>query len=183
MISDMLSKHVGAVKASQELYVLPEDDKRYAIETCRRSENVLKWFKVNNFRLIHNTQLVHLLVMWHLVDVSTSFGLLSTQERLHEVPQLRPQEVICHVGSTATATGWSPVGDRVESLLTSMNDTLHTLFNKHDRQLRHDAVWVRTHPYGATSQKTITSTLINLRYSVLFRNFCTYKSVFDISNI
>ena len=27
---------------SQELYVLPDDDKRYAIETCRSSESVLK---------------------------------------------------------------------------------------------------------------------------------------------
>jgi hypothetical protein len=43
--------------------VLPDDDKRYAIETCRSSESVLKLFKVNNFRLIHNIQLVHLLVM------------------------------------------------------------------------------------------------------------------------
>jgi hypothetical protein len=36
--------------------VLPDDDKRYAIETCKRSESVLKWFKVNNFILIHNIQ-------------------------------------------------------------------------------------------------------------------------------
>jgi hypothetical protein len=48
--------------------VLPDDDKRYAIETCRSGESVLKWFKVNNVRLIHNTQLVRLLVMWYLVD-------------------------------------------------------------------------------------------------------------------
>ena len=27
---------------SWELYVLPDDDKRYAIETCRSSESVLK---------------------------------------------------------------------------------------------------------------------------------------------
>jgi len=27
---------------SYELYVLPDDDKRYAIETCRSSESVLK---------------------------------------------------------------------------------------------------------------------------------------------
>ena len=26
----------------KELYVLPEDDKQYAIETCRSSESVLK---------------------------------------------------------------------------------------------------------------------------------------------
>jgi hypothetical protein len=79
-------------------------------------------------------------------NVSTSFGSLSTQERLHKVPQLRPLEVIRHVGTTATATGWSPVGDHVVSLLTSSNDTLRTLFNKHDRLLRHDAVWAGTHP-------------------------------------
>ena len=42
--------------------MLPEDDKRYAIETRRSSESVLKRFKVNNFRLIHNIQLVHLCV-------------------------------------------------------------------------------------------------------------------------
>ena len=107
--------------------------------------------------------------------VSTSFGLFSTQERLHEVPQLRPLEVICHVGPTATATGWSPVGDGVVSLLTSMNDTLHTLFNKHDRLLRYDAVWGGTNPYDATSQKTITSTFISLRYSVSFHNFFTFN--------
>jgi len=27
---------------SKELYVLPDDDKRYAIQTCRSSESVLK---------------------------------------------------------------------------------------------------------------------------------------------
>ena len=52
--------------------MLPEDDKRYAIETCRSSESALKWFKVNNFRLIHNIQLVHLLVMWYLVNLQNA---------------------------------------------------------------------------------------------------------------
>ena len=42
--------------------MLPDDDKRYAIGTCRSSESVLKkWFKINDI------QLVHLLVMWYLV--------------------------------------------------------------------------------------------------------------------
>ena len=44
---------------SWELYVLPDDDMRCAIETCRSSE---KCFSVNNFRLIYDIQLVHLLV-------------------------------------------------------------------------------------------------------------------------
>ena len=44
--------------------MLPDDDKRYAIETCRSSESVLKkWFKINDI------QLVHLLVMWYLVNL------------------------------------------------------------------------------------------------------------------
>jgi hypothetical protein len=39
--------------------VLPEDDDmQCAIETCRSNESVC----VNNFRLIYNIQLVHLLV-------------------------------------------------------------------------------------------------------------------------
>ena len=41
--------------------MLPDDDVRYAIETLRGSESVLG-FSVNNFRLIHGIQLVHLLV-------------------------------------------------------------------------------------------------------------------------
>ena len=49
---------------SKELYVLPDDDKRYAIQTCRSSESVLKkWFKINDIRL------VHLLVLWYLVNL------------------------------------------------------------------------------------------------------------------
>ena len=40
--------------------MLPDDDKRYAIETSRSSE---KWFKINDI------QLVHLLVMWYLVNL------------------------------------------------------------------------------------------------------------------
>ena len=36
---------------SQELYMLPDDDKRYAIETCRRSEKCFK--KVNDIHLVH----------------------------------------------------------------------------------------------------------------------------------
>ena len=44
--------------------MLPDDDKRYAIETCRSSESVLKkWFKINGL------QLVHLLVVWWLVNL------------------------------------------------------------------------------------------------------------------
>ena len=39
--------------------MLPEDDTRYAIETCRSSLSV---FSVNNFRLMYDIQLVHLLV-------------------------------------------------------------------------------------------------------------------------
>ena len=39
--------------------MLPDDDKRYDIETCRSSESVLKkWFKIND------KQLVHLFVVW-----------------------------------------------------------------------------------------------------------------------
>ena len=44
---------------SKEQYVLPEDDMRYAIETCRSN---IKYSSVNNFRLIYDIQLVHLLV-------------------------------------------------------------------------------------------------------------------------
>ena len=44
--------------------MLPDDDKRYAIESCRSSESVLKkWFKINDI------QLVHLLVLWYLVNI------------------------------------------------------------------------------------------------------------------
>jgi len=44
--------------------MLPDDDKWYAIETGRSSESVLKkWFKIND------TQLVHLLIMWYLVNL------------------------------------------------------------------------------------------------------------------
>ena len=43
--------------------MLPDDDKWYAFETCRGSESVLKkWFKINDI------QLVHLLVVWYLVN-------------------------------------------------------------------------------------------------------------------
>ena len=39
---------------SYELYVLPDDDKRYAIETCRSSESVLKsYLKINDIQLVH----------------------------------------------------------------------------------------------------------------------------------
>ena len=34
--------HILTRDFSQELYVLPDDDKRYGIETCRNSESVLK---------------------------------------------------------------------------------------------------------------------------------------------
>ena len=51
--------------------MLPDDDKRYAIETCRNSDRVLKkWFKINDI------QFVHLLVVWWLVksqDLITGF--------------------------------------------------------------------------------------------------------------
>ena len=47
--------------------MLPDDDKRYAIETCRSSESVLKkWFKINDI------QLVHLLVVWYLVNLQNA---------------------------------------------------------------------------------------------------------------
>ena len=40
---------VSRVGRQVELYVLPDDNKRYAIETCRSSESVLKkWFKIND---------------------------------------------------------------------------------------------------------------------------------------
>ena len=39
--------------------MLPEDDMRYAIETCK---SIFSVFSVNNFRLIYDIQLVHLLV-------------------------------------------------------------------------------------------------------------------------
>ena len=43
--------------------MLPDDDKWYAIETCRSSESVLKkCIKINDI------QLVHLLVVWYLVN-------------------------------------------------------------------------------------------------------------------
>ena len=34
--------HILTRDFSQKLYVLPDDDKRYAIETCRSRESVLK---------------------------------------------------------------------------------------------------------------------------------------------
>ena len=41
-----------------------DDDKWYAIETCRSRKSVLKkWFKIND------KQLVHLLVVWYLVNL------------------------------------------------------------------------------------------------------------------
>ena len=44
--------------------MLPDDDKRYAIKTCRNSEKCLKkWVKINDI------QLVHLLVVWYLVNL------------------------------------------------------------------------------------------------------------------
>ena len=44
--------------------MLPDDDKRYAIETCRSSESVLKMvFKINDIHL------VHLLVVRYLVNL------------------------------------------------------------------------------------------------------------------
>ena len=34
--------------------MLPDDDKRYAIETCRSSESVLKCdFKINDIQIVH----------------------------------------------------------------------------------------------------------------------------------
>ena len=34
--------------------MLPDDDKRYAVETCRSSENVLKsYLKINDIQLVH----------------------------------------------------------------------------------------------------------------------------------
>ena len=44
--------------------MLPDDDKRYAIETCRSSESVLK----SDFK-ITDIQSVHLLVVWYLVNL------------------------------------------------------------------------------------------------------------------
>ena len=56
--------HILTRDFSYELYVLHDDDKRYAIETCRSSESVLKkWFKINYI------QLMHLLVVWWLVNI------------------------------------------------------------------------------------------------------------------
>jgi len=45
--------------------VLPDDDKRYAIETCRSSESVLKKSDLK----INDIQLVHLLVVRLLVNI------------------------------------------------------------------------------------------------------------------
>ena len=42
--------------------MLPDDDKRYAIETCRRSETFLKKVFKSDFK-INDIQLVHLLVV------------------------------------------------------------------------------------------------------------------------
>ena len=51
--------------------MLPDDDKRYAIETCRSSEKCFKkWFKINDI------QLVHLLVVWYLVNKNVCFEYL-----------------------------------------------------------------------------------------------------------
>ena len=44
--------------------MLPDDDKRYAIETYRSRKSVLKrWFKINDI------QSVHLFVVWYLVNL------------------------------------------------------------------------------------------------------------------
>ena len=46
--------HILTRDFSYELYVLPDDDKRYAIETCRSSESVLKSdLKINDIQLVH----------------------------------------------------------------------------------------------------------------------------------
>ena len=45
--------------------MLPDDDKWYAIETCRSSESVLKKSDLK----INDIQLVHLLVLWLLVNL------------------------------------------------------------------------------------------------------------------
>ena len=55
--------------------MLPDGDKRYAIETCKSSESVLKkWFKINDI------QLVHLLVVWWLVKSLGLCNMMSVNE-------------------------------------------------------------------------------------------------------
>ena len=68
--------------------MLPDDDKRYAIETCRSSESVLKkWFKINDI------QLVHLLVVWYLVNSNYMFRPLEAIFRLHKI-ELEDRDII-----------------------------------------------------------------------------------------
>ena len=58
--------------------MLPEDDKGYAVETCR---SILSVFSVNNFRLIHDIRLVHLLVC---VTFSTNIPPIMIINRINE---------------------------------------------------------------------------------------------------
>ena len=61
--------------------MLPDNDKRYAIETRRSSEKCL-WFKINDI------QLVHLLVVWYLVDLQDARCNNKDKENLVGVQQI-----------------------------------------------------------------------------------------------
>ena len=57
--------------------MLPDDDKWYAIETCRSSESVLKkLFKINDIQLVHFvgcvmiSELVEVLVLVEVVQIN-----------------------------------------------------------------------------------------------------------------
>ena len=81
--------------------MLPDDDKRYAIETCKSSESVLKkWFKINDI------QLVHLLVMWYLVNLQDAR--CNNKDKVVPVHALKVWggvEVKLHSFLTSTQTG------------------------------------------------------------------------------
>ena len=83
--------------------MLPDDNKRYAIETCRSSESVLKnWFKINDI------QLVHLLVVWWLVNLQdarcNNKDISGVSHSLHHGHKSTDQLNCFHV--TMTATLW-----------------------------------------------------------------------------
>jgi hypothetical protein len=110
--------------------VLPDDDTRHAIETCRISESVLKWFKVNNFRLIHNIQLVRLLVMWYLVNYSSIFNFFTL---IFSAPTYcRCRELFLHLNTLIKHTTLS--GTPLDVWSPRRRNLYLTAYNKHKRR-------------------------------------------------
>ena len=94
--------------------MLPDDDKRYAIETCRSSESVLKnWFKINYI------QLVHLLVMWYLVNLQDARCNNKDKDR---------------VITAANNTQCYSTTNKVLRLLTPDSAAVHSPFNNNNKE-------------------------------------------------